>query len=108
MPKYEIFAGLGGGFGGAVSHGFEKHDNEESANQSAYEAACEDYDNMAGLHGLMSYQECLDQAEQELSSEIGEFEDPEDYQNELEVYANDIYQEEQERWIDYWVKEVKE
>jgi hypothetical protein len=83
MEKYFISWGLGGGFGGANNHDIIEADSLEEAENVAFESAVEEYDNMAGLHGLRTVFEIMD--------EDGVDEDE----------AIEIYVEEFESWIEY-------
>ena len=97
MKKYNIYAGLGGGFGGArLVAEAEEFENEEAAVNYAYECALEEYQSYEGYHGIVSYGDILD--------------NPEEYGLEegfTEEDVDEIYQEEIESWITYYVKEVK-
>ena len=97
MKKYNIYAGLGGGFGGArLVAKAEEFENEEAAVKYAYEYAIEEYQSYEGYYGIVSYGDILDY--------------PEDYGLEdgfTEEDVQEIYQEEIESWITYDVKEVK-
>ena len=44
MKKFEIFAGLGGGFGGLKSYGVYEFNNQQEAEDYAYELACNEYE----------------------------------------------------------------
>lgn len=97
MKKYNIYAGLGGGFGGAhLVAEAEEFENEAAAVNYAYECALEEYQSYEGYHGIVSYGDI--------------WENPEDYGLEegyTEEDVDEIYQEEVESWITYYVKEVK-
>ena len=90
--KYNLYAGLGGGFGGAnlVFKGAEYNDIEE-ATEAAYEYAVEEYQSYEGYHGLTSYNDIKENPE-----EYGLDEDPE-----VED-VNEVYTEEVENWIEYY------
>jgi len=91
MPKYKVFSGLGGGFGGARDNEeIYEFDNENEAIDYAYELAKEEYESYAGLHGLRDIKDIMD----------------EDGVDEEE--AEEIFCEERENWLDYYVEEVKE
>lgn len=90
MPKYEIYAGLGGGFGGANYEETLEFENEDEAEDYAWECACQQYEGYAGLHGLRSVDQIVE--ENEVDKEEAEI----------------IYSEERESWLDYYAKEVKE
>lgn len=90
MPKYRIYAGLGGGFGGAEYIETSEFQDEEQAMLYAWEAAMEVYDGYAGMYGISSYEE--------LAEEYPDYGD-----DELE----DMYLEEAESWLDYYVEEIE-
>ena len=84
--KWAIFAGLGGGFGGANFTGEIFTGTREQAENRAYGAAQEEYDSYEGLHGLRDVQMIMD----------------EDGVDEEE--AEQIRNDEMESWLDYWVE----
>jgi hypothetical protein len=84
--KYKIFAGLGGGFGGANYVETVNCNDEEEATSIAYEHACEEYDGYSGLHGLRDIDQIME----------------EEQVNEEE--AEEIYREDRESWLDYYVE----
>jgi len=90
MPKYKIFYGLGGGFGGASEQFINEYKNEEKAMEDAYYGACEEYENYSGYHGLRSIEDIIEQ------DEVDEDE------------AEEIFNEERESWLDYYVELVEE
>ena len=89
MTKYNLYAGLSGGFGGATYMGTYEFDTIEEASNEAYLLACEVYESYEGCHGIMSWEEC----EAELL-ENGEDFDEED--------VNLYYMEEKESWLSYY------
>ena len=97
MSTYKIYAGLGGGFGGAKYIETVEAANEEEAARIAYEYAVEEYESYEGLHGLASYGDVVDNPE--------EYGLDEDCQN--EEYLWEAYEEERSTWLDYYVKEVQ-
>ena len=97
MAQYKVYAGLGGGFGGAKYIETVEAANEEEASQIAYEYAVEEYESYEGLHGLASYGDVVDNPE--------EYGLDEDCQN--EEYLWEAYEEERSTWLDYYVKEVQ-
>lgn len=100
MPKFKIYAGLGGGFGGATYQGTWEYRNEDDASDDAYRMAVEAYENIEGYHGLKSWKDAVEEAELQFS-EI------EDYnQSEFDDLVEEIYLGYQENWLDYWVEEV--
>lgn len=89
MKQFKIFAGLGGGFGGAQECDTLEFASLEAAEQYAYEVACETYDMYAGMHGLRSVADIMEDDECD------------------EEYAEDVYNEERDGWLDYYVEEVE-
>lgn len=90
--KYDLYAGLGGRFGGAnlIFKGVE-YDNKEEATKAAYEYAVEEYQFYEGCYGLSSY---------------GDIEaNPEEYgldENPKAEDVDEVYIEEMEDWIEYY------
>lgn len=91
MKKFKIYAGLGGGFGGAQHQYTEVFDSFEDAELAAWEAACCEYDSYLGTDdGLISVDQIMD-------------EESCDYDDAYEIFC-----EERESWLDYWAEEVIE
>ena len=90
MAWYKIYAGLGGGFGGAEYKGTFEFKTEEEAMQEAYECAIDDYESYAGYHGILDWEECKQDC---IDSGWGDD----------DATVNDRYQEEIESWINYYV-----
>lgn len=95
MKEYKLYAGLGGGFGGAEYQDTVECASLADAEMGAYELACEIYWSYSGMYGLPSY------------SDIEA--DPEAYG--LDEYsdeaAEEILQEDLESWIEYYAEEVE-
>lgn len=106
MPLYKIFAGLGGGFGGAKELYTEECESIEIAHDIAYEEALQCYESYEGMHGLAGWAEAMDEAK--LYCERNEDETDEEYEQALEDYADEIYIEYRESWIDYWAESVED
>ena len=102
MPKFRIYSGLSGRFGGDQYQYTDEFANKELASDQAYQEACDEYDNMAGLHGLRSWEECQEEAEKD----FGDITD--DNYDALADLTEQIYNEERESWIEYRVEEVLE
>lgn len=102
MIKYKIYYGLGGSFGGAQYQYTDEFNSKAEAEEQAYIDACEEYDNMSGLHGLRSWLECQEEAEQDFGDIT------EDNQSQLDDLTEQIYNEERESWLDYYVEEWTE
>ena len=93
--KYRIYAGLSGSFGGAVYQKTVECDSEKEAYEAAYEIAVEIYQSYEGRCGIMSWEDC-----RRSLIKMG-YEDDEDI-------VNDIYQEELESWLSYYVEPAKD
>ena len=89
MDKYNIYAGLGGSFGGANYKFTVEANSLEEAMDIAYQEAVEEYQQYEGLHGLKTWIDCAE----ELGADIEE-EDSDD--------VDDLYNSEIESWIDYY------
>jgi len=86
--EYQIRFGLSGGFGGAGEWEDSSATTERDAMNEAYEAACQEYDSYAGLHGLRSVEQIME--EDDVDAE----------------YAEEVYQQEREDWIEYKIRTV--
>lgn len=81
--EYNIYAGLGGGFGGARYQYTGLFNSEEEALEEAYAVACEEYESYEGTGGLMTYEDALEEAEGNEST------------------ADEILEQEKDEWISY-------
>ena len=97
--KFKIFAGLGGGFGGAEFQYIKEFASLEDAEEAAYSAALDIYDSYKGMHDLRTVSEII---EEDLQGK--EYADL--LEEELLAVAEEIYSEERESWLDYYVEEV--
>lgn len=88
--KFNVYAGLGGSFGGAQYQGTGEFTDIISAVEYAYQTAIEEYQSYEGLHGIMSWYD--------VACENGL--DPDDEKNEKEI--DELYNEELENWIEYY------
>ena len=88
--KYNIYAGLGGGFGGAKYSGTGEFKSEEDAYQVAYAIAREEYESYEGYHGILDWHD---------TAEANDL-DPDDEDN-YDVIS-ELYDEEVESWIEYY------
>lgn len=100
MALYNIYSGMGGGFGGAVFQTQEDFNTREEAEAVAYQLAVEDYLSYEGSNGIMSEADCR----QEVMVSYGY--DEEEIENlelppELEEEIQEMYRDEIESWIDY-------
>ena len=100
MPKFKLFAGMSGGFGGPNYHGTYEYPNRDEAMKDAYDLAVEEYQSYEDYHGILSwddvYQDLVD------SGFIDTISD-----NEIEEMVDDAYLEAIEGWITYNAFEVK-
>lgn len=90
MAVYKIYFGLGGGFGGPGEPELARLPDRETAEKLAYELACDEFEMYAGSHGLRDIAEIIEEENCNCDE------------------AEEIYYEERESWLDYWVEEVKE
>ena len=90
MKKFEIRYGLGGGFGGAGDWEEIEADSLDDAINQAYEYACQEYDQYDGLHGLLTINDIME-------------EEGCDYD-----YAEQVWMDDRESWIEYEAREVQE
>lgn len=102
MAKYNLYAGLSGGFGGYQYHCTEEYSSKEEAEEAARELAIEEYQSYEGYHGLLSEE----QVREEYCKENGISENELSQEDEDEISY--IYQEEVEGWLSYLVTTVEE
>ena len=86
--RYNIYAGLGGSFGGATYQGTGDFNSIESAEEMAYRCAVEEYEMYEGLHGIRSWSDIADE-------EGLDYEEDEDE-------INEMYNDEKESWMEYY------
>ena len=86
---YSIFSGLGGGFN-SLSFTEKFEGSYEDAMRLAEQKAIEEYESYVGLHGLRTVDDIME--EDDVDQEI----------------AEEIYNEEMQSWIDFYVKEYEE
>lgn len=89
LQEYNIYAGLGGGYGGARYQCTTLAESEDDAMDEAYAIACDDYDAYVGIHGLRSYDDIAEDEGLDPNEDIEEIEE--------------IYNQEREDWVDYYV-----
>ena len=102
MAQYNIYAGLGGSFGGATYQYTSEFEDLNEALDEAYTKAVEIYDSYEGLHGLLTYDNALEEAKNQIN------EDPDSEGLDLEEFADEIYNEYVESWIDYYAVRTEE
>lgn len=91
--EYNIYAGLGGGFGGAKYQYTGLYDSPEKAEEDAYTAAYEEYESYSGYHGLLTYEEALETARNE---------HPDKSEEELQDYIDELFTDDKENWMEYY------
>lgn len=87
--KYNIYAGLGGSFGGAYLIDIIEAESLRVAEEYAYETAIGIYESYEGMYGLRTVQDIMEEEDME------------------EDDALEVYTEEMENWLDYWAEEVE-
>lgn len=87
LKEYNIYAGLGGGFGGLKYQFTTICESEEEASEIAYAVALNDYEEYEGNHGLLSFDEVAE--DNDLDPEL-------DYDAVYELYMQEV-----ESWICY-------
>lgn len=102
MKRFKIYAGMGGGFGGATYECTIEAASERDAEQYAYDLAVEQYQSYEGYHGILSWEECLEDLE--MSGFVGD----DMSEGEIEDIVNEHYLNEIDSWIDYYVVELRE
>jgi hypothetical protein len=96
MTKYEIYAGMGGGFGGAQLHGVYEFSSAQEAERYAYDLAFDEYQSYEGSHGILSWDEVYEDC---LASEW--IEPGAQSEAEIECIVDDAYLEQVESWIEW-------
>ena len=96
MALYNLYTGLGGGFGGSSYNTTEDYDTYDQAVEAAYDLAFEEYQSYEGLHGIRSENEI----KEEYMEENGIFDESDLGQEDWDFIA-DAYREEVEGWICY-------
>ncbi len=100
MKQYNIYAGLGGSLGGANYQYTGLYETEEEAEDDAFQAACEDYDQYAGVYGLPSWEDAVE------DYCVHQGIDPEDFDgddNEAFQKVEEYYDGARESWLCYHV-----
>lgn len=97
MKRFHLYAGLGGGFGGARYNQTIEAEDIDEAYEAAYELAVEEYQSYEGLHDIMNWGDCYEDA-----VESGSIDEESMTENEIHEYVDDMYQNEIESWIEYY------
>lgn len=98
MAKFKIYAGLGGGFGGANFQRVLTCRDEDEAMKEAREMAIEEYFSYGGYHGLYTWESMKETiAEDEYDGDESQVSDEE---------VDDALLDDIESWITYHVEQV--
>lgn len=97
MKQYNIYAGLGGSFGGANYQYTGLYETQEEAEEDAFQAACEDYEQYEGLHGLPDWEDAVEAycSDQGINQE--------DFDDEVLQEVEEYYDDAREDWLCYYV-----
>lgn len=93
LKEYNIYSGLGGGFGGASYQYTTLCESAEDAEKEAYESAVEEYQSYGGFNSIPTWSDSLDAAMEE---------NPGVPEDELHEIADEIYNSIMEEWIEYY------
>lgn len=104
MKQYNIYAGLGGSFGGANYQYTTLCETEDEAFDEAYERACEEYEQYEGLYGLPGWEDATREYCEELGISQEELEDTDEESLAIEEY----YNEARENWLAYHIVPTEE
>lgn len=102
MPKFNLYAGLGGGFGGYQYHCTEEYNSKEEAEEAARELAIEEYQSYEGMHGLDSESDIEEDYCEDNGLSSDELTD-EDRETIWDAYVDNM-----EGWLSYLVTTVEE
>lgn len=83
---YKLFYGLNGGFGGAINCQVDDCDSKEEAEDNARQLAYEDFEGYNGMYGLKTVEEIMEDEDCD------------------EDYAQTLWTDGREDWIEYGVK----
>lgn len=97
--KYNIYAGLGGGFGGASLIKTEEFGSKEEAIEYARDCAVDEYYSYDGMHGLLNIDSILEDCES-FGMTTEDFEEMDE--SDRERWAEEVLEEDIESWIDYY------
>lgn len=96
MREYNIYAGLGGGFGGANYYSTILAKSQDEADEYAYDCAQNLYETYVGNRGLPTLSEIAENEGLDLDNE-----------EDLDI-ANEIYESHVEDWIVYYTIPITE
>lgn len=104
MKQYNIYAGLGGSFGGANYQYTTLCETEDEALDEAYKCACEEYEQYEGLYELPSWEDATREYCEELGISQEELKDTDEESLAIEEY----YNETRENWLAYHIVPTEE
>lgn len=93
LKEYNIYSGLGGGFGGASYQYTTLCESAKDAEKEAYESAVEEYQSYEGFNSIPTWSDSLDAAMEE---------NPGVPEDELHEIADEIYNSIMEERIEYY------
>lgn len=99
MAWFKLYAGLSGGFGGSTYQGTFEFETEQEASDAARQMAREDYESYEGLHGILSYDDCYEEAFNDIVHEEGDA-----LPEETAALAEEYYEDAVDSWIAYHVE----
>lgn len=97
MKQYNIYAGLGGSFGGARYQFTTLCETRDEAEEEAFESACEEYTQYDGLLKLPSWEDAIRKYCE--NNDISEDKLTDEDTQEIEEY----YNEAMEDWLEYYI-----
>lgn len=92
LREYNIYEGLGGGFGGANYHSTILAESRREADEYAYTLACDTFESYEGERGIRSWDECAEDLDIDPNT---------NYLDEIAA-VNAEYDNEREAWIEYY------
>lgn len=98
LKEFNIYEGLGGGFGGASYHSTILAESQREAEEYAYALACETFESYESEHGIRSWYECAGDLDIDPNTT-----DPDEI-----ATVNEEYEDERETWIDYYAIPTEE
>lgn len=98
LKEFNIYEGLGGGFGGASYHSTILAESQQEADEYAYTLACETFESYEGERGVRSWYDCA------VDLDI----DPNTTDPDEMATVNEEYEDERETWISYYAIPTKE
>lgn len=92
LKEFNIYEGLGGGFGGASYHSTILAESQQEADEYAYALACETFESYEGERSIRSWDECAEDLDIDPNT---------NYPDEIAA-VNEEYDNERDTWIEYY------